>query len=294
YESSVFESCGYKWKLIIYPDGDVEDGHDHISVYLAIAETSSLQAGWEVNATFSFLIFDQIHDNYLIMRGMAQRFHNIKTDWGFSKCISHETYRDPSNSYLVNDKCVFGVDVSVIKNQGLGECVSLLNETKSNQHKWRISEFSKLKDKLYSEEFLVGACRCIWPIFSHFHFLFFFVMQIKFLNYVGCRKLLLYPTGNADQRNNSISIYLVSVDAGSFDRQKRMKAKFSISVKDQISGEHNKRDTSHWFSAAHEDDWGFTAFMPLHEFKNPKGYLVEDCCIVEADVSIIGAVNSLT
>ncbi|XP_019244629.1 PREDICTED: MATH domain and coiled-coil domain-containing protein At3g58250-like [Nicotiana attenuata] len=69
YESSVFESCGYKWKLIIYPDGDVEDGHDHISVYLAIAETSSLQAGWEVNATFSFLIFDQIHDNYLIMRG---------------------------------------------------------------------------------------------------------------------------------------------------------------------------------------------------------------------------------
>lgn len=66
-------------------------------------------------------------------------------------------------------------------------------------------------------------------------------MQIKFLNYVGCRKLLFYTTGNADQRNNSISIYLVSVDAGSFDRQKRVKAKFSISVKDQISGARNKR-----------------------------------------------------
>lgn len=88
---------------------------------------------------------------------MAQRFHNIKTEWGFSKCISHETFKEPSNGYLVNDKCVFGVDVSVIKNQGLGECVSLLNETKSYKHEWKISGFSKLKDKLYSEEFLVGV-----------------------------------------------------------------------------------------------------------------------------------------
>lgn len=57
--------------MIIYPDGDgSEDGCDHIFVYLAIAETSSLQAGWEVNATFSFLIFDQIHDKYLVMRGI--------------------------------------------------------------------------------------------------------------------------------------------------------------------------------------------------------------------------------
>lgn len=57
-------------QMIIYPNGDgsVEE-HDHISVYLAIAETSSLQS-WEVNATFSFFIFDQIHGRYLLMKGI--------------------------------------------------------------------------------------------------------------------------------------------------------------------------------------------------------------------------------
>lgn len=38
--------------------------------------------------------------------------------------------KDPSNGYLVNGKCIFGVDVYVIKNQGIGECVSLFNGTK--------------------------------------------------------------------------------------------------------------------------------------------------------------------
>ncbi|KAH0756968.1 hypothetical protein KY290_020461 [Solanum tuberosum] len=62
--------------------------------------------------------------------GMERHFRNIKTEWGFSKCISHKTFKDPSNGYLVNDKCVVGVDVYVIKNQGIGECMSLLKGTK--------------------------------------------------------------------------------------------------------------------------------------------------------------------
>ncbi|KAM3281210.1 ubiquitin C-terminal hydrolase 12 [Capsicum chacoense] len=66
YESNEFESCGYKWKMIIHPVGD---GEGHISLYLAIVGTSSLHADWEVNASFSFLIFDQIHDNYTVMKG---------------------------------------------------------------------------------------------------------------------------------------------------------------------------------------------------------------------------------
>ncbi|KAM3339031.1 ubiquitin C-terminal hydrolase 12 [Capsicum galapagoense] len=65
YESNEFESCGYKWKMIIHPVGD---GEGHISLYLAIVGTSSLHADWEVNASFSFLILDQIHDNYIVMK----------------------------------------------------------------------------------------------------------------------------------------------------------------------------------------------------------------------------------
>ena len=44
-------------------------------------------------------------------------------------------------------------------------------------------------------------------------------------------------------------------------------------------------ETQHQFNA-HESDWGFTSFMPLGELYDPsRGYLVNDTCIVEADVA---------
>ncbi|KAM3235270.1 hypothetical protein P3L10_015306 [Capsicum annuum] len=138
YESNEFEFHGYNWKIIIHPDIN-GDGQGHISVYLAIVGTSSLHADWEVNASFSFLIFDQIHDNYTVMRGMKRRFCNTNTEWGFAKCVSHKTFKDPSNGYLVNDKCIFGVDLYVIKNQGVGECLSSSSGVKPYKHEWKIN-----------------------------------------------------------------------------------------------------------------------------------------------------------
>ncbi|KAH0756967.1 hypothetical protein KY290_020460 [Solanum tuberosum] len=195
--------------MIIYPDGD-GDGAGHISVYLVIIGKSSLHAVWEVNVSFSFLIFDQIHNNYNVMKGMERHFRNIKTEWGFSKCISHKTFKDPSNGYLVNDKCVVGVDVYVIKNQG-----------------------------------------------------------------IGC----------SGQNGQSISVFLMSVDAKGVDFPKGVGAKFSISIKNQISGcKHQKKsDTANWYSAA-SNSLGWRSFMPCCEFNDPKkGFLIEDCCIVEAE-----------
>ncbi|KAK4720632.1 hypothetical protein R3W88_010865 [Solanum pinnatisectum] len=270
YESNEFESGGFNWKMIIYPDGD-GDGAGHISVYLAIIGKSSLHAVWEVNVSFSFLIFDQIHDNYNVMKArMERRFRNIKTEWGFSKCISHKTFKDPSNGYLVNDKCIVGVDVYVIKNQGIGECMSLLKGSKVYKHKWEITKFTKLKKKVYySEKFTVEGYK--W-------------------------KLLLYPTGCIGQNGQSISVFLVSVDAEGFAPQKSVGAKFTISVKNQISGykHHKKSGGLNWYSAA-TDNWGWPSFMPCCEFNDPKeDFLIADCCILEAEVSVVGVVNCLT
>ncbi|KAG5608559.1 hypothetical protein H5410_019840 [Solanum commersonii] len=203
YESNEFESGGFNWPYI----------------YIL----GLLDSVCEVNASFSFLIFDQIHDNFTVMKGMDRRFRNIKTEWGFSKCISHKTFNDPSNGYLVDDKCIFGVDVYVIKNQGIGEC-------------------------------------------------------------------------DIRQNGKNISVFLESVDAEGFDRQKRVQAKFGISLKNQIGDEHHKKsdNIANWYSAATKG-WGWSSFMPCCEFNDPKkGFLIEDCCILEADVSVVGVVNSLT
>lgn len=57
-------------KLSLYPNGDkFRDGRDHISIYLALAEMSSLPSGWEINVVFNFFILNQLQNKYFIIQG---------------------------------------------------------------------------------------------------------------------------------------------------------------------------------------------------------------------------------
>ncbi|KAM3301543.1 ubiquitin C-terminal hydrolase 12 isoform X1 [Capsicum chacoense] len=157
FESNEFEAAGYKWKMIIYPDGDTrENGSGHISVYLAISGTSSLLVGWEVNAIFTFFLFDQLHDNYLSVRGEKRRFQRIKSLWGLPKFLSHQTFKEASNGYLVDDKCVVGAEIFVFQRQAIGECLSMVKSNNSFKREWKICNFSKLGEDWLSEVFTVG------------------------------------------------------------------------------------------------------------------------------------------
>lgn len=45
-------------------------------------------------------------------------------------------------------------------------------------------------------------------------------------------------------------------------------------------------EATHQFNAR-ESDWGFTSFMPLMDLYDPnKGYVVNDKCIIEAEVAV--------
>lgn len=45
--------------LCIHLKGDEEnDGKNHVSIYLEVADTTDLPDGWEINATFNFFIYD--------------------------------------------------------------------------------------------------------------------------------------------------------------------------------------------------------------------------------------------
>ncbi|KAG5576223.1 hypothetical protein H5410_056357, partial [Solanum commersonii] len=130
------------------------------------------------------------------------------------KCIYHKTFREPSNGYLVNDRCAFGVDVCVIKNHGVGD---------------------------------------------------------------------------ANENGQNISIFLELVHVNGFDSQKRVQTTFSISIKDQFGDVHRKLTTStgYWF-ATPNFCWGWAEFLPLSELKDPKKcFIVIDCCIVEAYISVL-------
>ena len=53
---------------------------EHVSVYLALADSTSLGPGWEVSAVFRLYLLDQNKDSYLILQGrcVVTYFHFLK------------------------------------------------------------------------------------------------------------------------------------------------------------------------------------------------------------------------
>ncbi|XP_057789232.1 ubiquitin C-terminal hydrolase 12-like [Salvia miltiorrhiza] len=159
-ESSEFESGDYKWKVTINLDDN-----GHISVYLSLVGTASLPAGWEVNVIFNFFLFNHISDNYLCFRGKARRIRAINPECGFYKLITKESLKEASHGYLFKDKCVFGAEVFVIKNQPPLVQNVRAHHVSINPYKqeWKISNFSKLEGMWKSEEFCTGGYK--WYLF---------------------------------------------------------------------------------------------------------------------------------
>ncbi|GMN21841.1 hypothetical protein TIFTF001_043397 [Ficus carica] len=158
--SSEFKAGGYKWELSIYPTGDKKNGgQDHISMFLRLLDTNSLPAGWEVNAIFTFFVFDRIRDEYVTVQDAITvlRFHSMKTNWGIPKFIDLETFNDRSNGYLVDGTCTFGAEVFVVKNTFKGERLSAIDEPVTCTYTWKINSFSSMTRDNYPSDTFVGG-----------------------------------------------------------------------------------------------------------------------------------------
>ncbi|CAA3015815.1 ubiquitin carboxyl-terminal hydrolase 12-like isoform X2 [Olea europaea subsp. europaea] len=132
------------------------------------------------------------------------------------------------------------------------------DEPQASRFTWMIENFSRLNaKKLYSEVFIVGGYK--W-------------------------RVLIFPKGN---NVDYLSMYLDVGDAATLPYGWSRYAQFSLAVVNQIHSKYTiKKDTQHQFNQR-ESDWGFTSFMPLSELYDPsKGYLVNDTCVIEADVAV--------
>ncbi|XP_044478671.1 uncharacterized protein LOC123221717 [Mangifera indica] len=263
YTSDKFESGGYQWKLSLYPNGDkFRDGRDHISIYLALAEMNSLHSGWEINVVFNFFILNQLQNKYFIIQEWRERrFHAMKTEWGIAKFIDLETFCNPLNGFLIEDTCVFGAEVFVVKSTFKGECLSMIKQPTTCYYSWKLNNFSFLADQRYNSE-----------SFGDYNW-----------------NIILYPKGNGEFRGSNISIYLTH--ARFYALPDKFFLKFILRVKDQINGEDLSYQTEHLFSPS-QPDWGYATFMSLAKLKDPKmGYLVDDSLIIEAEVTLLGLIK---
>ncbi|KAI3866554.1 hypothetical protein MKX03_014825 [Papaver bracteatum] len=140
--------------------------------------------------------------------------------------------------------------VSTVENQ----------DPESSKFIWKINNFSRLKykERHYSGVFTVGTYQ--W-------------------------RVIMFPQGNNTDR---LSMYLQVADWANLSYGWSRCAQFSLAVVNQI---HDK-DTVRRYAPEHQfnarfSDTGFKLFMPLREFYDPgRGYLVDDTCIVEAEVKI--------
>ncbi|KAJ4827111.1 hypothetical protein Tsubulata_002451, partial [Turnera subulata] len=71
----------------------------------------------------------------------------VNLEWCFPNLISHDTLNDPSKGYLVNDCCVFGVELFVLGNPRQGETLSWVKQPKNGRYSWKIDKYSSLKDE---------------------------------------------------------------------------------------------------------------------------------------------------
>ncbi|XP_052185477.1 ubiquitin C-terminal hydrolase 12-like [Diospyros lotus] len=269
YSSDKFDVGDYKWRLTIYPSGNKDrGGQDHISTFLTLVNTSSLPVGWELHAVFNFFVYDQLRDKYFSLTdNQLRRFHTMKTEWGEAKFVELQVFNDSSNGYLINDACVFGVEVFVLKQTRKAEWLSALEKPNTGCYTWPIKSFSSLTlDRYDSEGFVIGGY--IW-------------------------RIRIYPRGIGDGKGNSVSAFL-SLDESSLPLDTRLVVRFTIRVLDQNEPKADSfevtRDNHFGASCL---AWGVQMFMPLAKLNDPKQpYLVEDNCVVEADVTLFGTVST--
>ena len=87
----------------------------------------------------------------------VRRFHVLKTEWGIDKFIDLDTFNDPSNGYLIDDTCVFGAEVFIVKTTNNGNCLSMIHEPATLSYSWKFNRFSSANlDKYESQPFVGG------------------------------------------------------------------------------------------------------------------------------------------
>ncbi|KAL5727251.1 ubiquitinyl hydrolase 1 [Ranunculus cassubicifolius] len=105
-------------------------------------------------------------------------------------------------------------------------------------------------------------------------------------------KLAFYPKGCAQGKGTSMSLFLHLADSGSnlgFGRE--ILTKFTLRVVDQFNNKHKELTATHCFKASAMST-GWPKFLPLSNLNKGTGYLVNDTCVVEVEITVLGSAKS--
>ncbi|MBA0631276.1 hypothetical protein Godav_003284, partial [Gossypium davidsonii] len=126
--------------LLLYPGVEKEKENPQVSLSLEFVSPKKLDK--EIKAVVIFFLHDQVNNRYLSIQGPflmeiftanpfrfifldnddldndMKRFSGKKKESKLSPIVPLGCFEDPSNGYLVDDKCAFGVEVFVVEDEG--------------------------------------------------------------------------------------------------------------------------------------------------------------------------------
>ncbi|KAL5553895.1 hypothetical protein UlMin_041296 [Ulmus minor] len=108
--SDVFYVGGYEWRILISPKGE---NLDHLSMYLIVADSSTLRNRGSIYVQFSLSIVNQIHSEYSVRKEVEHQFNERESYWGFNVLRIGELY-NPAGGFLLNDTCIVEADVALL------------------------------------------------------------------------------------------------------------------------------------------------------------------------------------
>ncbi|KAK2965393.1 hypothetical protein RJ640_001470 [Escallonia rubra] len=220
----------------------------------------------EVSASGSLAIHSTNTDTSSDASGMACRFDHMKSEWGFDRLLALETF-NTAGFLDDNDSCTFGVELSVPRDTGKGEYMSIIKGLKNNTFTWKIHNFSDMKDeKTWSDEFSTGD----YPWW-----------------------LCLYPIGFGKAHGKSISLYLYLGAGADIPEGGKLYVEYKLRMKNH-SGDRKKhcvKEDQHWFSPQTHSE-GFEDFVALNSLRD-QGLKQNDSLIVEVEITFMAIVRGL-
>lgn len=100
--------------------------------------------------------------------------------WGVAKFIDLKTFKNPLNGYVVDDSCVFGAEVYIVKNTFKGERLSMMTDPPIYKYTWKVKNFSALASKTYESASFGCYNWCVYLLFDNNYI---FLLIIKYLLY---------------------------------------------------------------------------------------------------------------
>ncbi|XP_006431921.2 ubiquitin carboxyl-terminal hydrolase 13 [Citrus clementina] len=268
-------ACLQSLKLVFYPNGKKNDGgKDHLSLYLKIDDSNPHSDGtWNVNVYYKLFVYDQLSNQYLVVqdaKAPMRRFDRRKGEWGFGKFLDLATFNEPSNGYLVDESCVFGAEVYVVKPTGSEEILSLVSEPDDGTYRFTIPAFGSVGDTVQrSGEFTVGERN--W-------------------------QLVVYPAGSGADRGNYLTVSLKLADYQKVTPKKPVYAEFKLKIPNQYSRNRaGAEQTVKYFfnSAAEKESSKFLSRDDLYD--TTKGYLPSnETLVVEVQFLVVSVIKANT